>query len=68
MTDYFSVQSIVAFTSGSGNLAAECVDIVLVDDMALEGNQTLKILVNTSDPDVIIRRNTTILTIIDNDR
>ena len=67
ITDYSSVLSFIVFTLGSTDLTTKCVDIALVNDDALEGNQTFTVMLSTSDPDVIIRRNTTIITITDND-
>ena len=45
----------------------QCVDIIVVDDDALEGDESFNLALATSDPNVFIGINETIITIIDND-
>ena len=47
--------------------ATKCVNISIVDDNALEGNQTFMVTLTTSDPDVMLGNNMTAINIVDND-
>ena len=57
------------FISGSPDGAMVCVNITIVDDGALEGNQTFMVTLRTLDPNdaVMVAMNTTTITIMDND-
>ena len=66
-TDFILATSYEIFTSGSTDNATRCVDIAIIDDDALEGNQTFIVVLNTSDPDVIFLNNETAITIRDDD-
>ena len=65
--DYSAIQSAETFTSGAARNNSICVDITVIDDSALEGDQTFSLMLNTLDPDVLILINTSIIKIIDND-
>ncbi len=65
--DYRRLSSNEIFTSGSTNNAVRCVNINILDDDALESNQTFTVMLTTSDPDVNIQTSTTLLTVTDND-
>ena len=65
--DYVNVSSEYIFTSGSTSNATRCADISIVDDEALEGNQTFTVSLTTSDPNVVPGTNTTTIEIVDND-
>jgi hypothetical protein len=65
--DYISISEVEAFTSGSPDGAARCVNIPILDDDALEGEQTFTLTLTTSDPDVMIGNDATTITIIDNE-
>jgi hypothetical protein len=54
-----------AVGSQDGNI--ECVDIFIVDDGALERNETFTLEITTSDPVVLLGNNVTTITIIDNE-
>ncbi len=66
-SDYTTVSTDVTFTSGSTDNAAVCVYIIILDDFALEDNQIFTLMLTTSDPDVMLGSNKTLITIIDND-
>ncbi len=65
--DYTSASSDLIFTSGSNVNAVRCVDISLLEDIALEGNQTFSVTLSTSDPDVMLGNDIITITITDND-
>ena len=65
-TDYTSISSDEVFPSGSTD-GTMCVNITILDDTALEGNQSFTLTLTTSDPDVVLGNNVTIITITDND-
>ena len=66
-SDYTSISSDIVFLSGSTNSTPECVNINITDDAALEGNQTFTVTLTTSDPDVLLGNDMTVITIEDND-
>ena len=63
-SDYAILTSELTFTSGSSNLLTECVDILLFDDRALEGNQGFSVNWVTADSRIMLE---TFVTIMDND-
>ena len=65
--DYTFSSSDITFPSGSNDSTAGCVNINITDDAALEGNQTFTVTLTTSDPDVLLGNNVTVITIEDND-
>ena len=65
--DYISVISPTTFASGSPDNATRCLNITIVDDDALEGDQTFISSLTTADPDVILGTTQTDITITDND-
>ena len=67
-SDYTGIlSSVQTFSSGSTSNSMRCVYIMILNDNALEGNQTFNLMLNASDPKVILgRRNTTVI-IIDNE-
>ncbi len=65
-SDYVSGPSDVIFYSGSNNSTA-CVNITILDDNALELEQTFTVTLTTSDPDVLLGSDVTTVTITDND-
>ena len=65
--DYTSGNFIEVFASGSTDTATECVYISIINDSALEGDQDFTLVLTTSDANVLITRNTTVITIVDND-
>ena len=68
-SDYISPSSDHIFASGSPSGTTECVDIMIVDDDALEGNQTFTVTLITQDPnnEVMVVANLTRIMITDND-
>ena len=57
----------ITFPSNSADGHMECVNISIIDDMALEGDEAFTGLTSTSDLDVTLTLATNIITIIDND-
>lgn len=66
-SDYIYISSNEFFTSGFTNGTTRCEDIIILDDNALEGNQTITVTLTTSDPDVVIGNHVITITITDND-
>ncbi len=66
-SDYISVSLSMSFISGSTDNDVRCVNITILDDDSLEGNQTFTLTVTTPDPDVMLGSGTITITIIDND-
>ena len=65
--DYISNSTNQTFPSGSSDGATGCLNIAILEDEALEGNQTFTVMVTTSDPNVKIEVDTAVVTIVDND-
>ena len=65
--DYLLDLSDLIFPSGSMKDSSRCVSINITDDAALEGNQTFTVTLTTSDPDVLLGNDMTVITIEDND-
>jgi hypothetical protein len=65
--DYISISEVETVTSGSAGGATRCVVIPILNDDALEGEQTFTLTLTTSDPDVMLVNNVTTITIIDNE-
>ena len=66
-SDYFSDLSSIIFDSESPDNTTRCVNIIILDDDALEGNQTFALTLTTADPDVILGTTETDITITDDD-
>ncbi len=66
-SDIISNSSNEVFASASTNSDVQCVDFSILEDSALEGNQTFTVTLTTSDPDVMLGNGMTAITIIDND-
>jgi hypothetical protein len=66
-SDYTGDSFNTTFTSGSMYGATRCVNITILEDGALEGDQTFTVMLTTSDPNVVIGINMTVVTIMDND-
>ena len=54
------------FTSGSMHNATRCINVTIIDDGALEDDETFTVILTTSDLSVMLV-NVTAITIIDND-
>ena len=67
VSDYTPLSSVETFVAGSTDNATRCVNITILDDAALEGDQTFTLTLSTSDPDVVLGNNVTLITIEDND-
>lgn len=66
-SDYTSISSDEVFTSGPTDNATRCVDITLLPEDPLEGDQTFTVMLTTSDPDVMLGTSVTTITIINDD-
>ena len=68
-SDYITVSSSFVFTSGSTDNAARCVNITIIDDGALEGDQIFVVtLIPTATHDgLMLGIDRTCITITDND-
>ena len=55
------------FAQGSSDGAAKCISILIINDNALEGNQTFIVRLTTLDSSVILENTVTTVTIMDND-
>ncbi len=65
--DYVNISSDMTFASGSTDRDVRCANISILDDFSLEGDQTFTVMLDTSDPDVLIGNDRTTITIIYND-
>ena len=68
-SDYTSVASteVLTFSSASADSATRCVEILIIDDSALERDQTFTVILETSFPGVLLGNTETTLNIADND-
>ena len=65
--DYTSVSSAETFISASTNNAVRCISVSIVDDNALEADQTFTVTLSTPDMSVVLGTTATVVTIRDND-
>ncbi len=65
-SDYISASSYMTYTSGSTDNAVRCITVSILEDAALEGNQTFTVMLSTSDPDVMLGISMTTVIITDN--
>ena len=65
--DYMSVSSDQIFAIGSTNGSIRCVAISILDDGALEGNQTFAVTLTSSESNVMLGISVVTITITDND-
>ena len=64
--DFLSLVDQLTFNPGSG-LQRDCATITVGRDITLEDDESFSVVLTTTDPDVIISRNTTVVTITDDD-
>ena len=64
-SDFSFLSTNLTFLRGSADSTLECVSISITDDALLEGNQTFTVTLSTSDPDVLLGNNVTVITIKD---
>ena len=65
--DYTSLSSDKTFISGSTNGTTRCINITILDDGALEGEQNLTVTLTTDDSSISLGTVVTIVTILDDD-
>ncbi len=66
-SDYNDLSYSVVFTSGSTDNAVRCVEIPILEDNVLEGNQTFTVTLDSSDPGALLGTLSKTITITDND-
>ena len=64
--DFSSLVDQLTFNSGSG-LQQDCAAITVGSDTILEDDESFSVVLTTTDPDVIISRNTAVVTITNDD-
>ena len=65
--DYTSVSSNLSFPVGSSDADAQCLNITIINDDALEGDQMFALSLTTLDRNAMIAGNVTAITITDSD-
>ena len=65
--DYLEISETVEFSSGSEVNYTICRDIIITDDLELEGNETLSVQLNTSVANVTLLQTDVTILILDND-
>ena len=65
--DYELLQKTITFASGSMNGDEECIRIKLLNDTIVEETEVFVLIWATRDRRVMLQRNLTVITIIDND-
>ena len=66
-SDYISIFSNQTFKIGSINGTTRCVFINILDDLSLEGNQSLHVILSIKASNVLLQQNVTVITVIDDD-
>ena len=66
-SDYTLTSTEITFPSGSTDSTSGCVNIDITDDAALERNQTFTVTLSTSDSDILLGNDMTVIIIEDND-
>ena len=65
--EYVGISSDVTFVPGSASSDVQCMNISIIDDTALEGNFSFIVSLTSSDPDVLVGRDTATIIITDDD-
>ena len=67
-SDYVSVSmDVVIFPAGTSNGGMQCIAVTIIDDSAMEGDETFTVTLTTSSPHVTLGNAVTTITITDND-
>ena len=66
-SDYVSVSMDVVFPAGTSNGGVQCIDVTIMDDSEMEGDETFTVTLTTSSPAVTLGNAVTTITITDND-
>ena len=64
--DFSSLVDQLTFNPGSG-VQQDCATITVVSDITLEDDESFPVVLTTTDPDVIVSRNTAVVTITNDD-
>ncbi len=59
--DYIPLSSSLTFNASSD---MECVDVMIVDDTVVEGEESFTVSLTTSDPDVMVENGTVVVVVI----
>ena len=60
--DYIPLSSSLTFNASSD---MECVDVMIVDDTVVEGEESFTVSLTTSDPDVMVENGTVVVVIME---
>jgi len=63
--DYIRNDTELVFPNPSNGSMEACLDITIIDDMAVESNETFLVILSSSDPDVRLQNNISVITIVD---
>ena len=66
-SDYVSVSMDVVFPAGTSNGGMQCIDVTIIDDIEMEGDETFTVTLTTSSSTVNLVNAVTTITITDND-
>ena len=66
-SDYVSVSMDVVFPASTSNGDMQCIDVTIMDDSEMEGDETFTVALTTSSPVVTLGNAVTTITITDND-
>ncbi len=66
-SDFNDTSMVLTFSSGASDSDTECMNVTIIEDEALEANQTFSVTLTTSDDDVDVVNNMMTVTITDND-
>ena len=66
-SDYLSVSTDVVFSAGTSNGGMQCINVTIIDDSEIEGDETFTVTLTTSSPAVTLGNAVTTITITDND-
>ena len=67
LSAYVSVSMDVVFPAGTSNGGRQCIDVPIIDDSEMEGDETFTVVLTTLSSAVILGNAVTIITITDND-
>jgi len=56
---------VLVFPNPSNGGMEACINITITDDMAVESNETFLVILSSSDPDVMLLNDISVITIVD---
>ena len=63
--DYIGIDTMLTFPNPSNSGSKSCVNITIINDMVVESNETFSAILSTSDPNVRLQNNVSVITIVD---